>query len=177
MHIKSQKDPSKGVIRKTCPENTQQIYRITPCQRSISIKLQSNFIEITLGHECFPVNLLHIFRKHFYKITYGWLLLKSAEYVTSSVNDFSEGIKHINVKDNVQLYFALLIELILIIKKCHIREYILAYLFNRRNYHIFSRILHVQKRFTLIWVGFSGVCFTLCEGEELQPCLKLVRIR
>ena len=28
----------------------------------ISIKLQSNFIEITLGHGFSPVNLLHIFR-------------------------------------------------------------------------------------------------------------------
>ena len=32
-----------------------------PCQSVISIKLQSNFIEITLRHACFPVNLLHIF--------------------------------------------------------------------------------------------------------------------
>ena len=30
-------------------------------------KLQSNFIEIALPHECSPVNLLHIFRTHFPK--------------------------------------------------------------------------------------------------------------
>ena len=34
-----------------------------------------NFIKITLRHRCFPVNLLHIFRKHFYEHTYGGLLL------------------------------------------------------------------------------------------------------
>ena len=36
-----------------------------PFQSVISIKLQSNFTEITLWHGCSPVNLLHIFRTHF----------------------------------------------------------------------------------------------------------------
>ena len=36
---------------------------------------QSTFIEITLWHGCSPVNLLHIFRKHFSKNASGWLLL------------------------------------------------------------------------------------------------------
>ena len=31
----------------------------------ISIKLQSNFIEITHRHGCYPVNLLHTFRTPF----------------------------------------------------------------------------------------------------------------
>ena len=31
-----------------------------PCRSVISIKLLCNFIEITLRHGCFPVNLLHI---------------------------------------------------------------------------------------------------------------------
>ena len=35
----------------------------------------SNFIEITLGHGCSPVNLLHIFRIPFPKNTCGRLLL------------------------------------------------------------------------------------------------------
>ena len=39
-------------------------YRV--CQKSIAQKIwkyvQSNFIKITLRHECSPVNLLHIFR-------------------------------------------------------------------------------------------------------------------
>ena len=40
-----------------------------PCQSMISIKLQSNFIEIGLLHGCFPVSLLHIFRIPFLKNT------------------------------------------------------------------------------------------------------------
>ena len=41
-----QKEPSRGVLKKRCSENMQQIYRRRP----------------TLRHMCFPVNLLHIFR-------------------------------------------------------------------------------------------------------------------
>ena len=46
-----------------------------PCQSAISIKLQSNSIEITLRHGCSPVNLLHVFRTPFYRNTSGWRLL------------------------------------------------------------------------------------------------------
>ena len=46
-----------------------------PCRSLISIKLQSNFIEITLRHGFSPVNLMHIFRTSFLKNTSGWLLL------------------------------------------------------------------------------------------------------
>ena len=35
-----------------------------------------SYIEITLPHECSPINLLHIFRTHFCNNTYGGLLLK-----------------------------------------------------------------------------------------------------
>ena len=45
----------------------------------ISIKLQSNFIEITLWHRCSPVNLMHILGTSFFKNTSGWLLLNSFE--------------------------------------------------------------------------------------------------
>ena len=38
--------------------------------------MQSNFIEITLGHKCSPVNLLYIFRTLFPKSTSAGLLLK-----------------------------------------------------------------------------------------------------
>ena len=37
--------------------------------KSISIKFQSNFIEIALQHGCSPVNLLYIFRISFPKNT------------------------------------------------------------------------------------------------------------
>ena len=46
-----------------------------PRRSAISIKLQSNFIEITLRHGCSPVNLLNIFRTPFLKNTSRWLLL------------------------------------------------------------------------------------------------------
>ena len=42
--------------------------------------LLCNFIEITVWHGCFPVNLLHIFTTHFPKNTYGWLLLSFASW-------------------------------------------------------------------------------------------------
>ena len=45
------------------------------CRSVISINLQSIFIEITLQHECSPVNLLHIFRAPFPKNTCRGLLL------------------------------------------------------------------------------------------------------
>ena len=46
-----------------------------PCRSAISIKLQSNFIEIALRHGCSPVDLLHIFRTPFpKKISKGQLL-------------------------------------------------------------------------------------------------------
>ena len=40
-------------------------------------ELLCNFIEITLRHECSPVNLLHILRTPFFKNTSEWLLLKN----------------------------------------------------------------------------------------------------
>ena len=43
-------------------------------QSAISRKLQGNFIEITLRHGCYPVNLLHIFRTSVPKNTSGRLL-------------------------------------------------------------------------------------------------------
>ena len=63
---------NRGVLKKRCSENMQQIYRRTPWRNVISI---SNFIEITLQHGCSTVNLLHISRTAFLKNTSGRLLL------------------------------------------------------------------------------------------------------
>ena len=60
----------KGVL-KICSKFTRR----HPCWSAISIKLQSNFIEIALLDECSPVNLLIIFRKPFPRHTSWWLLL------------------------------------------------------------------------------------------------------
>ena len=72
-----QGEPSRGVLRKMCPENMQQIYSRTTMPRCGFNKVakQSNFIEIKLRQGCLPVNLLHLFRKPLYKNTSGWLLL------------------------------------------------------------------------------------------------------
>ena len=43
-----------------------------PCRSVILIKLLCSFIEITLWHGCCPVNLLHMFRTPFLKITSGY---------------------------------------------------------------------------------------------------------
>ena len=55
-----QKQPSRVVLRKSCSENMQEIYRRT--SRNLQ---QISFIEITRWHGCCPVNLLHIFRTLF----------------------------------------------------------------------------------------------------------------
>ena len=47
------------------------------CWSAISIKLQNNFIEITLRRGCSPVNLVHIFRTTFPKNASGGLLQKN----------------------------------------------------------------------------------------------------
>ena len=60
----------KGVL-KICSKFTGE----HPCRSAISIKLQSNIIQITLRHGCSPVNLVHIFRTPFLRNTQGWLLL------------------------------------------------------------------------------------------------------
>ena len=52
----------KGVL-KICNKFTEEHL----CQSEISIKLQSNFIEIALWHGCSPLNLWHIFGAPFLK--------------------------------------------------------------------------------------------------------------
>ena len=61
----------KKSVLKICSKFTGE----HPCQSVISIKLQSNFIEIALRHGCSLVNLQHIFRTPFYKNTYEGVLL------------------------------------------------------------------------------------------------------
>ena len=64
------------------------------CKSVISINLQSNFIKITLQHECSPVTLLHNFRTPFYKNTsedWFWrfiIVAEAAVHRCSSENVF-----------------------------------------------------------------------------------------
>ena len=70
-----QKQPPRGVLGKDVLKICSKFTGEHPCRSMISIKLLSNFIEITLRHGCSPVNLLHIFRTPFLKNTSDWLLL------------------------------------------------------------------------------------------------------
>ena len=68
------KQPLRGVFKKRCSENMQQIYRRTPMPKCDFNKVASNFTEIALRHGCSPVNLLYIFRIPFPRNSSGWLL-------------------------------------------------------------------------------------------------------
>ena len=59
-----------------------------PCRNVISIKLQSNFTEITLRHGCSVVNLLHIIRTPFPNNTSDGLLLQWPTYSKAEVWGF-----------------------------------------------------------------------------------------
>ena len=91
----------KGLL-KMCSKFTGEF----PCWSAISIKLLCNFIEITLQHECSPVNLLYIFRKPFPRNTSGWLLklLLFEIYVFKTWNlETSEDIKLVSNLKTLQL--------------------------------------------------------------------------
>ena len=79
-----QNQPPRGVPRKRYSGNVQQIYRRTPKPKYDFKKIASSFIEITLRHRFFPVNLLHIFRTCFLKNTSGWLFLYILEHLLLS---------------------------------------------------------------------------------------------
>ena len=63
--VKIQKQPSRGVLRKKCFENLQQIYRGTPMTRCEFNKVSSSFTEITLWHVCSHVAFAAYFQKTF----------------------------------------------------------------------------------------------------------------
>ena len=54
----------KGILKKRSKFTGEH-----PCWSVISINLQSNYIKITSGHGCSPVNLLCIFRTSYYRNT------------------------------------------------------------------------------------------------------------
>ena len=66
---KSQKQPSRGVLRERFSEKMLQISKRTPMPKC-------NFIEIALRYGCSPVNLSHVFKLPFPKNSSGRLLLK-----------------------------------------------------------------------------------------------------
>ena len=79
LSISIQKQPFRGVLKNRCSQICSKFTGEHPCRSVISMKLQSNFIEITLRHGCSPINLLHFFRTPFYKNTSRWLLQSISE--------------------------------------------------------------------------------------------------
>ena len=66
------KQSSRGVLKKSCSGNMQQIYWRKPMLKCvISITFLSNFIEIAFRQGSSHVNLLYIFRTPFPKNTSG----------------------------------------------------------------------------------------------------------
>ena len=74
---KEHKQPSRRV-RKTVLKMCSKFAGEHPCRSVILIKLQINFIEITLRNGCSPASLLHIFRTPFSKNTSRLLLLDNS---------------------------------------------------------------------------------------------------
>ena len=74
LRLDLQKQPFRGVLRKRCSEIRQQTYRralIPKCDfNQVALQLHWNQTSACVS---FPVNLLHIFRTHFYKNTYRGL--------------------------------------------------------------------------------------------------------
>ena len=89
-----------GVL-KICSKFTIEL----PCPSVISIKLQSNFIEIILRHGCSPANLLHIFRIFFSNYTSDGLLLFFLEYFSEwTSHPFSLLFSHLRVIISCRYY-------------------------------------------------------------------------
>ena len=78
---KNEKQPPRGVPRKSVLKIRSIFTGEHPWRSVISTTLLCNFIEITLRHGC-SLNLQHIFRATFLKNTYGWLLLKNLDSFT-----------------------------------------------------------------------------------------------
>ena len=72
--------PPEVFLRKGVLEICSKFTGEHPCRSVISIKLQSNFIEIALRRGYSPVNLVHIVRTPFSGNTSGWLLLFLDEF-------------------------------------------------------------------------------------------------
>ena len=67
--------PSEVFLEKDVPKICSKFSGEDPCRSAVSIKLQSNFIEIALRYGCPLVSLRHVFRTPFPKNTSRGLLL------------------------------------------------------------------------------------------------------
>ena len=96
----------KGVL-KICSKFTEHPRRI-----AISIKLQSNFIEITLRHVRSPLNLLYIFRTLFLKNNSGSLALILINVLGQFIDTFYYGtnVSKRNMKHQQELFCVILLQ-------------------------------------------------------------------
>ena len=86
--MKIQKQSPRGVVKKRCSENVHQIYRRIPIPKRDYNKVV----------ESSPVNLVHILRKPFLKITFGWLLLKITHFYLEVLDKYlSKTSDHYNI--------------------------------------------------------------------------------
>ena len=85
-----QKQPSRGARKKGCCGVLKICSKFTV----------EHFIEITLWHGCFPVNLLHMFRTPFLRNTCGWMLL---HMLALAIKYVSEIVSHRIVNNAISL--------------------------------------------------------------------------
>ena len=88
--LNNQKQPSRGVLRESCFQNMQQIYRRTPIPKCDFNKVAVQLIEITLRYGCSHVTFLHIFKHLFLRTPiarkvpkYGVFLVRIFLYLDS----------------------------------------------------------------------------------------------
>ena len=100
----------KGVL-KICSKVTGQ----HPCRSAISIKFQSNFIEIAHRHRCSSVTLLHIFSKEHlwaaasnlcWQLTHLWKFYSRMTYITPIAGQYSLFIRPENIRKPFFLVFS-----------------------------------------------------------------------
>ena len=100
--MKQQKQLPRGVPRKKCSENVQQIYRRTPMPKCdfniVALQLYWNHTSAWV----LPVNLLHIFRKPFLKYTSGFRNRKTTGFLISIQISNGQGPSCVWLKSNKQ---------------------------------------------------------------------------
>ena len=106
----------KGFLEKVVPKICCKFTGEHPCRSATSIKLQSNFIKITLRHGCSHVNFLNIFRTPFSKNTSRGTLLNShihAKYNTAmrDILNMKASSTHKKLADSIKAYQGSMLEL------------------------------------------------------------------
>ena len=172
-----QKQPPKGVPRKRCSENMQQIYSRTPMPKCDFKNVDCNFIEIALRDGCPTVNLLHIFRIPFLKNPSGWLLLNKWNHCQNSKLRFRNGISKTIVPHfailtyKTLVWYKIEIEIEINIKTLNHGLYLSVYKYIRKHlnkkkypYWFENRVMHVNSLQALFIAIISTFLFHRNNG-------------